>query len=140
MPSKWIRLDASHDEVLPSTADMRRAFPRPVFISRYRCPYHRYKDETARQFRPKIQMTGKVRGRSRVTGNLSAESRPLAPQQHLHGSRLPAISRGELRSGIYPRGSTLASGREQKKRCYSCQTTCHGGTGAPINLPPTEQF
>src|SRR5439155_5823391 len=69
--------------------DRRLAWRGPPVYRRYGArltrdwlSYHRDEDETARQSRPKIQMTGKVRGRSRVTGNLSARSRPLAPPQH----------------------------------------------------------
>ena len=85
--------------------DRRLAWARSSRVRRYgarltrdRRSYHRDEDETARQSRPKIQMTGKVRGRSRVTGNLSPRSRPLAPPQH-H----PRIAI----AGDFPRGAAI---------------------------------
>src|SRR5262249_18763641 len=40
-----------------------------------------------------------VRGRNRITGNRSVQSRPLAPLRRTHGSRLPTMPRGEPQAG-----------------------------------------
>src|SRR5258708_24241243 len=53
--------------------------------------------------RPLPSERRKARGRSRVTGNLIVRSRSLAPPQHPHGSRLPAMSRGEMQAAVHNR-------------------------------------
>src|SRR5436190_21284767 len=42
---------------------------------------------------------------------LASDRRPLAPPQHPHGSRLPAISRGELQVDLY----TVAARTKERK-------------------------
>src|SRR4051812_12137824 len=54
-------------------------------------------------------------GRNRVTGNRSARSRPLAPPQHRHGSRLPTISRGEPQVDVSDTTPRSALGKPQRK-------------------------
>jgi hypothetical protein len=66
--------------------------------------------------RPLPSERRKARGRSRVTGNLSIRSRSLAPPQHPHGSRLPAMSRGELQADVYNRSGVCKPHQKEKPR------------------------
>jgi hypothetical protein len=129
---KWIRIDASHGEVfsLLSTPDMERDL--------HEAEVHITETRT----KPRGSLGRKSRSLERCEGaagslaTLAPGRGPSHPRSTSHGSRLPAISRSELRSGIYPRGSDLASGREKKGDVRVDRPTCHGGTGAPIKSAP----
>src|SRR5438874_6815283 len=61
-----------------------------------------------------------VGGRNRGTGNRSARSRPLAPPQHRHGSRLPTIPRGEPQVDVSDTTPRSALGNPQRKPRPDC--------------------
>ena len=89
------------------------------------------------QSRPKTQIAGRCEGAAGSLANL-APGRSPHPRSTIHGSRLPAISCDELRSGIYPPSSDPGKrpGPKMKGDVIVDRPTCPGGTGAPIKSAP----